>query len=151
MEKALKKKEKYFSDLEIRAVQFCGLQSNGPIQKNPTRGPESSHHAESSPSGPIKIANKILSLPFLSHYTTSHLDLHLGVSIGRFGSVFANFFKTEPNRLDLVTEPNRTDLVRFGFSVFSVRLIYFHHFLHFLITIMLSSFNILISNIQYPN
>ena len=30
------------------------------------------------------------------------LTTKLGVSIGRFGSVFANFCKTEPNRLDLV-------------------------------------------------
>ena len=51
----------------------------------------------------------------------------IGVSIGRFGSIFANFFKTESNRLDLVTEPNRTDSVQFSFSIFSVRLIYFHH------------------------
>ena len=41
----------------------------------------------------------------------------VGVSIGRFGSIFANFYKTEPNRLDLATEPNRTDSVRF-FSFF---------------------------------
>ena len=35
--------------------------------------------------------------------------IQLGVSIGRFGSVFTNFCKTEPNRLELATEPNRTD------------------------------------------
>ena len=78
------------------------------------------------------------------------MDWKVGVSIGRFGSVFANFCKTEPNRLDLATEPNRLSS-EFGFSIFSVRPIFFHHFLHFLITIILSSFNILISNIQYPN
>jgi len=31
----------------------------------------------------------------------------VGVSIGRFGSVFSNFCKTEPNRLDLATEPTQ--------------------------------------------
>ena len=75
----------------------------------------------------------------------------IGVSINRFGSIFTNFYKIEPNWLDLVIESNRIDWVQFDFSIFSVRPIYCHHFLHFLITIILSSFNILISNIHYPN